>query len=441
MRDGATHPLLPVLATLNKHNAERDFHRLFKRAYGLRLEPYFVEFDLLDPDDLVTVRKEKNATIPMHEMLWHVWADPGRRGMCLFGTEGVRGVCDWWLHARQTPNWASHPAGDDAVPLLCFADGAEVFKTKEYEFFLWHSLLSQLGHGTRIWDMVWLNFLVPSKRIPHKPTFYTAAMKYVAWQARVVLSGRFPREGFYGEAFPEKSWRALQGERNASLPPAAVVGWHGDCKARAEMNMFSSHFNKTSTCDCCLAQGTTADAAPALSFANLREDAPWRSSIIDHAGFVDMCSRARVPLPPLLDIPRVRKESLFFDIAHVKYMGVHRTLIASVLVFLSETGMLVSWCNRVADLHRRSAWPHHELSQTDAGMDAALKEAYSNYRAWCRTNRKESVTKNLFSLSRLGRKNAESYPCVPGWVKAMHLKTLAAWLGGFVREVCRTPEP
>ena len=169
--------------------------------------------------------------------LWHDRSSPGS------------GRRDFWARARETPNWKDHPAADNFISLLCFADGAEVFKTKEYEFFLWHSLLSILGESTFVWDMTWLNFLVPSKRIPNKPAFYTAAMKYVAWQAQVLLSGVFPQRGFYDEEFPTTSWRYGMGVARAALPSACVVGWHGDCKARAEMNTLAANFNTKSMCD------------------------------------------------------------------------------------------------------------------------------------------------------------------------------------------------
>ena len=82
--DGATLPLLPVVADLSMHNAERHSHRLFKRAYNLNLEPYYVEFELF-ADDLCTVETCREATFPMHELLYHVWQDPARRMSCLFG--------------------------------------------------------------------------------------------------------------------------------------------------------------------------------------------------------------------------------------------------------------------------------------------------------------------------------------------------------------------
>ena len=126
----------------------------------------------------------------------------------------------------------------------------------------------------------------------------------------------------------------------------------------------------------------------------------------------------------MLSIPGVVKVSFFFDIAHVKHMGVHRSLIASSLVYFCETGHLILWCIR-------SGTP---ASQTDSGMVTALKCAYAHYRQWTRLKRKAAVTEHPFSLSRLGRTNAESLPPVAGWVKAMHLKNMVSWLVDFVVE-------
>lgn len=129
VRDGASVPLLNDIARLggdHPQNAERAWHRLIRREYGVCVEALHIDFQLLDLDGLHTCLTTV-PTIPVHALIDAI-ADAGEKQVktSLLGWEG--GPAAWWARARNTETFKDHPCAGVgvAVPLLIFNDGAEV---------------------------------------------------------------------------------------------------------------------------------------------------------------------------------------------------------------------------------------------------------------------------------------------------------------------------
>ena len=127
--DGATHPLLPVVADLRMHKAE------------------LTSIDCSSAHTTLIwshITSSSNCS-PTISAQWKRVAWPHSRCMTCFITcgknlpEGCR-VCSaqkvktalliFWARARATPNWKDHPAADHSIPLLCFAEGVDFSKQK-----------------------------------------------------------------------------------------------------------------------------------------------------------------------------------------------------------------------------------------------------------------------------------------------------------------------
>lgn len=423
-KDGADHSELEKICRLEgSRNQERGWHALTKRALNVKVEPYYVSFTLLDSRGIP--KKTRVATMLIWELmeaLVETGSDAQKRASIL-GPDGDLGPARWWEGAQKL--YAEHPGAAmtsaPPVPLLIYNDSVDIYRDDSWEVFSFQSLLAQTCPETEklsrgVLNSNFLLFLVPCEQLPSRTSFAKEAGEFLAWQQRVLLEGRRPSVGFYNEA--------LDGARGARAGnrfrlPMAIVGWHGDCKARKEMNCFKRWWKARQVCDACLAVSSPGH----LCFRDFHGG--WRDFPITHDMYMQMCDRTGDTVSPLLLIPGLQKQHVFFDVSHVLYLGIARDAIASVAVLLAETGALQQWIRKSFGV---------ELPMTLDGLDEQLRWLNVAFKRHVALDGRDGAARgrNPFTLKALGRKGPNDFPELPSWLKASRCKKIAEFFAKLV---------
>ena len=152
-------------------------------------------------------------------------------------------------------------------------------------------------------------------------------------QASRYLLFSFPVDGYHKEQGVNVSWQSLieqvvvdlnllyeEGIQTSSgLFFARVIGLKGDMKWMAQsLNLIrtSSHNN---ICPLCLASKTD----PGMLFTNVREDAPWRSTVFS--------TNPWTTLPKLMMLKGFTVHHIKLDLMHIFHLGIGRDVAATAI--------------------------------------------------------------------------------------------------------------
>ena len=427
--DGAHRDELDAICELkdDQYRQETRWHSLCRKLLNELTEPYEFVLDLLSP--LGKPVPTKVSCILIWEMV-DALSEAGKTQlqMSMFGSYGHLGPESWWKEAVSSGLFDSHPGARTRpapIPLLIYSDGVEIFRNDSWEVFSFQSLLHEPLHAARespvpmnVLDVNFLMFMIPAGLIPDKARFASQVADFLAWQATVLLEGRWPSHGYYGEPL---TGRRAELAASRFRVPSTIVAWHGDCKARRDINLFERYWKCSQMCDSCLA----TNAGP-LTFRDF--NGPWRETAISHETYLSMCRNSGSSTSPLLRIPGVRKEHILFDISHVLHLGVARDALGSFAVLLAESGALRGWI-----------WHKHgvKLRQTKDGKNEQLVWLWAAFKRFVALDSRDGSTRgrNPFVLRCLGRLGPSSFPELPTWVKASRCKKMADFFAEVMPEI------
>ena len=132
--------------------------------------------------------------------------------------------------------------------------------------------------------------LVPHTRLRSKAAKRATMSRvahFIGWMIEVMMSGRMPMKGYYGEDFDSKSARyAARGTEIADGFQGAFVGFKADRKARRESHFFTRHYGSTFICEACCTCAGFKKGLPNLRFGDCTEDAGWRATHISHEAYL-----------------------------------------------------------------------------------------------------------------------------------------------------------
>ena len=238
--------------------------------------------------------------------------------------------------------------------------------------------------------------------------------EYIAWNAEVLLSGRWPMVGFYGESFPAGTQRA----RLAGTPlvpvrglGACIAATHNDCKARKEVHNLTNWYRCAVMCDLCAATSGTTER----TYMHLVEEAECLQTPLPEA-----CTSG------YMAVPGFRHEHMYFDWSHLWYLGCARDVVACCLCLLLEIGVLRRWVFHAFFM---------DLPQNNEGRDRCLYLAWLRCRQWLVQNSLSAPSRCPFSLNSFGRTGPGKRPTTPTWVKCSSLKQMCRWLPDFLQEL------
>ena len=172
-------------------------------------------------------------------------------------------------------------------------------------------------------------------------------------------SGVFPSCDCFNVPWPSGSWR----QKVAGTPIAEqYTGWFSavthDSKARYQTHGFRSYYNCNYICEICPA----AQHIQRLSYANARDDAPWRGYALNHAAY--LAATALDSLSPWCRVPGFSLDRALLDYMHCFHLGIGRDACGQWLHALCRYG-----------------YPG------DGDLDTQLSRLWADFRLWCRTRK------------------------------------------------------
>lgn len=413
--DGVTVEAVKCFASLGasgscSSNTERDMHTWLSQLYDTRLEPYFLHMTLPSRSSLAPIPVIL-PVLPIHEMFHTLFLNGAQFEVSMLGAGGHGSVSTFWQNLSQeewdTPHHVLELSDRAAfVPVNHHNDGAAVNNYTEMQSWTWSS---QLVKGDS-WDTKFLYAWLPYEYMSTpewKKIVHRELCNFVQWCHEAGESGRFPLTGYYGEQFPDKSYRSqMRGQLLAGGWKFAFFAWKGDRKARKETHQFETGTGSAFVCDVCLACQGFKKGVPRLFYGNCNPSAPWLQTFVPH----DLYLR-RTPI--LWQSPwRVVKGWTIhrnaMDIMHDLYLGCGFDICGAIL---------------------------HELSTElpGAGRNDNLKKLFLDCRAWCRANGVYAPPQE-WSVAFIHTTHSNHYPCLDG-IKAAHCKVIIFFLAHTLCEI------
>ena len=215
--------------------------------------------------------------------------------------------------------------------------------------------------------------LVHHARVPDRQRglFHDIIGRFTAWEQDILLEGRHPVVGFYGE--PLK--RDLSG----------VFGWQGGFKARMEAFQFVFYYRTLHMCDACDAMLTSARADPELTYKSFADNAQWRATEYSNEDL-------KMQYSPMWLIRGFGHAQAFRDELHLLPAGITKFVVANTVRFWEKSGLLAAWAlGRELDHHHPldalwddySAWLKRKGFRHRCGR--SFSPPVSQHRAWSAT--------------------------------------------------------
>ena len=283
--DSATQALAS-LGAAGKHpkNVERDFHRVTKVPWGLRVNPMFMELTLQSHLEHVP-RKVQQPFFAPHEIL-HMWYSRNEPMFIekVIGPEGLPGLKQYWMAALEQPWGKAHPVGripehllSFCVPILWHSDGAEFSNSSEAVIYSCASAMTSVCS----WDCsMLLTFQVADSM---QPCTNDEIVAIANWCGEVLVSGTFPALDHTGAPWAPGSWRSsVAGTRFAGPFVFAFAGVKGDMKNRRETHKFARHYGCNFMCDFCGA----CKHIDQLRWTDFSASAMWRRTLTEHETYI-----------------------------------------------------------------------------------------------------------------------------------------------------------
>jgi hypothetical protein len=133
---------LASLATTKSTHAERDLHTWLTDAFGIELEPYYIDVTVRATDPALESETIRLATVPFYEYIAAAYAlGPKVFNTVFVGPGGMDEMYKFWTNARRLPFGANHSglAGDVnlsfVLPIQHHCDGAAFMNKVEYNIF------------------------------------------------------------------------------------------------------------------------------------------------------------------------------------------------------------------------------------------------------------------------------------------------------------------
>ena len=230
-------------------NTERDFLRRCRRAFGVDLEPWFVEVPIVSKTSTSDISMFEMAALAPHEVFAALHRAGRQFAVAMLGPSGTCSASSYWCEFGRSMNdhVLSSPDMASTVPLWVHSDGGEVFNTTEFSIFSWSSALVQ---DINPFDYKNLICLMPEEWKVKRETD-AAIIEFISWSLRVLEAGVFPSTDHRGR--PLTGHRQLMaGQPIAGGWRASLVGTLGDLKEKTKIHRLKRNYACNFFCDKCL---------------------------------------------------------------------------------------------------------------------------------------------------------------------------------------------
>jgi hypothetical protein len=191
---------------------ERDLRRKLQHHHGYHLDVYWIYVTLDKTDGLGVVRELVPVLLP-----WELYAAAYSSSWAQFessavGPSGIETLRAYWVNAMRLPWGRAHPIAQSpqdfpfTIPLSYFIDGGEFSDGSNATITTVSSIACGRGNA---YDKSFLISVLPEDRLV-KDVSLGELSDFLAWCGGVLLSGKRPLTGYYGEEFPSASDRYMR---------------------------------------------------------------------------------------------------------------------------------------------------------------------------------------------------------------------------------------
>ena len=202
--------MLAKLGTSGKHpgNLEKELHRKVENLHGFVLEVYWIKITLANLNSLGSQQVLVPVFLPF-EMFAAAWGAGWHQFERSATGHRLSALHQYWENAMRLPWGQNHPLARTpenfpfAVPVAYFIDGGEFSDGSSATVTTISSIACGRGHA---YDKSFLLSVLPEDRLI-KDTSMKELTDFLNWCAHILLSGKMPHTGYYGEEFPMESVR------------------------------------------------------------------------------------------------------------------------------------------------------------------------------------------------------------------------------------------
>ena len=359
-------------------NASRDLSRLVSKL------PFMKKLAIADVDVFAkrgTSEVFEPAKLPMlypHDIVSTIWrTSPGKFEELFIGPEGNEGVEKFWNTHRYEEWFLEHPNIADiehepskCLPVKMWGDKAPVTRNLGISVLTMSPVMSKLA---TMMSRVLLLLTVAGTVFDEAP-FY----ERLAWSFAACASGKHPRYDWDGNLFSPTSKRgALAGELLCGGFSIILAWVTVDEEWISEIFMFENNYNVDELCRRCKA----TKRGGLLSAFNFCKGAPWTLAKRFHESYRQGAGHNLA----ILKVPGVHLTAIKYDPMHVMFWGILQWCLGSCFIELLQDNF----------------WKAQEGGRWDTRYTRQLKEAFSDFRRWCRMRGIPCSQQRRFTLARL----------------------------------------
>ena len=402
------------LGKCGTHNAERNLMRVAEQV----CDPYSLRLPLeMGEDGAVTL--VTCAVLNMYELFAGIFAAGTQQFTISFLGGDEHATKEFWEAASRSSVFCNHPVLQmDAhilermIPLLLFYDGADIFRDKEYLWFIFSSILTS---GSEI-DCEFPLLCLPACFVKEDRTLRMVMFevtKWINWNIQILTSGVGPEKGYYGEKLVTPSMIKLAGKSLANGWRACFGGATMDYKARKEWNGFTRYYRCRLLCDGCLGQNPSAKADKSLTAFDFTHGAKWHDTVLTS----EQVEASERHVLPLSMIAGWNSEMTHRDTMHTHQLGGSRDSTASTIASLLDLDL---------------------ITLDDDPPDMTLKKLHNEMNKYCFDKNVPKANAPTLSLRMIGRSESTTdFPEMSSTWKASANTVLIFFLAYKTELVCR----
>jgi len=377
-------------------------------------------YEILIPLD-VSEKERKEVPCPclnMYEVFGALFlAGPLQFAVALLGGGAEENLTTFWEAAGRSDIFKDHPVLRESlgqlcfmIPILLFYDGADIFRDKEFLWWLWSSAVSDSND----WDCEFPLLCIDHACIRSAETLRLVMKRvteWIKWNLAILRKGTGPDKGFHGEPLKTSSMKFFANKCLAGPFRACFAGATGDYKSRMEWMGFSRYYLCRFLCECCLAQSPTVKANKFFTCYDFTYNANWTHTMITTKQLQETEDHEL----PLCTLEGYNNELYHRDVMHTKLLGDAKDSLASGAISMVEMNLL-----------------------GDGTPDEQLDRLHDELDTYCLESGLKKVSAPRLSLRCLGRKDSSlCFPELSTYWKAAATHTLIRFMAFKSEKVCR----
>jgi len=270
----------------------------------------------------------------MYEVFGALFVAAIQFAVALIGGGAEENLTTFWDAAARIDIFKDHPVLRESLGQLCFMiaillfhDGADIFRDKEFFWWLWSSAVSDSSDWLCI-DHAFIRSAGTLRLIMKRVT------AWIKWNQEILRKGIGPDTGFHGE--PLKTSFMCLFCKQIHSPGIFCRSYTWDYKSRMECMGFSMYYLLRFLWECCLAQSPTVKANKPFTCYEFTSNANWTHTVVTTKQLQETDDHE---FPPCT-LEGYNDELYHRDVMHTKLFGDAKDSLASGAISMVEMNLL-----------------------------------------------------------------------------------------------------